>query len=110
MYAPVVCIAGALMLLGGLFPVEVGFAQDSAADIRQKEFVVDDSEDDELGSFPEGWVFVESDENIKGYEETKEPGRTVVVREEGETGLSGSLRRTTTSATRSATASTLSGT
>ena len=46
--------------------------------------VVDDFEDDELGAFPDGWVFVTEGEEIQSYEQTRESGEIVkVIREDG---------------------------
>jgi len=44
--------------------------------------IVDDFEKDQPGTFPEGWVFVSSNEEILSYEEVSDPGEKVVVREE----------------------------
>ncbi|WP_263810465.1 DUF3047 domain-containing protein [Salinibacter pepae] len=46
--------------------------------------IVDNFEDDTPGTFPDGWVFVKSDEDIQSYEESRNPGETVEVREENE--------------------------
>lgn len=57
-------------------------AQDEGASPVQGSIVVDDFQDDEPGTFPGGWVFVKSKEKVLSYEETKNPGETVVVKEE----------------------------
>jgi len=44
--------------------------------------VVDDFEDDEPGTFPEGWVFVKEGGGIKSYEESRESGEIVKVKRE----------------------------
>lgn len=43
--------------------------------------VVDDFEDDKPGTFPEDWVYVTSDQEIRSYDEISDDGEKVVVRE-----------------------------
>jgi hypothetical protein len=54
----------------------------SAQSTSSSAIVVDSFEDDAPGTFPGGWVFVESEEEIRSYEETRDAGETVEVREE----------------------------
>ena len=63
------------------FPV-TGRAQSTSSHEDLAPTIVDNFEDDAPGAFPEGWVFVESDENIRSYEETRDPGEIMEVREE----------------------------
>lgn len=58
-------------------------AQDSGSAVEDPAaIVVDDFEDDPVGDFPNGWVFVGSGGEVQTYEETKAPGRKMVVQEE----------------------------
>ncbi len=43
--------------------------------------VVDNFEDDPPRAFPNGWVFVDEDEEVRSYEETRDDGETMEVRE-----------------------------
>lgn len=54
----------------------------SAQSTSSSAIVVDDFEDNAPGRFPGGWVFVESEQDIRSYEETRDAGETVEVREE----------------------------
>jgi len=80
-------LSGAIVLLGLLWSLfspliaqDGGHSSDPRAAI-----VVDDFEDDSPGTFPDGWVFVESAKKIKSYEESKDPGEIVkVVEEDGD--------------------------
>lgn len=63
----------------------VSSAQDSSSPTSTGErssIVVDEFEDDEPGTFPDGWVFVESEDEIRSYEETRDSGEIMEVREE----------------------------
>ncbi len=77
-------IIGGILVLGGIALGNSGFAQDSETGAGPARIVIDDFEDDAPGSFPDGWKFVGPDKEVKTYEETKEPGRRVTVREEDE--------------------------
>ncbi len=57
-------------------PALEGLPPDSTESI-----VIDDFEDDEPGSFPNGWVYVTSDKEIRSYDEVSDDGEKVVVRE-----------------------------
>ena len=74
------CIGG-LALGVALSAPEAGHAQGATSN-EGDPVIVDNFEDDAPGTFPDGWVFVKSDEDIQSYEETRDPGETVEVREE----------------------------
>ncbi|MCS3748964.1 hypothetical protein GGQ19_000115 [Salinibacter ruber] len=74
------CIGG-LALGIALSAPEAGHAQGATSN-EGDPVIVDNFEDDAPGTFPDGWVFVKSDENIQSYEESRDPGETVEVREE----------------------------
>ncbi|CBH23281.1 conserved hypothetical protein [Salinibacter ruber M8] len=74
------CIGG-LALGISLSAPEAGHAQGATSN-EGDPVIVDNFEDDAPGTFPDGWVFVKSDENIQSYEESRDPGETVEVREE----------------------------
>jgi hypothetical protein len=54
----------------------------SAQSTSSSAIVVDKFEDDAPGTFPGGWVFVESEDEIRSYEETRNQGEIMEVREE----------------------------
>ncbi|MFB6230333.1 MAG: DUF3047 domain-containing protein [Salinibacter sp.] len=60
----------------------VGLHSTADAQTREKPIVVDDFEDDSVGTFPDEWVYVTESKNIRTYEETRDPGEKVVVKEE----------------------------
>jgi hypothetical protein len=74
-----------LLLTGGIggFPIS-GHAQngDQADASVPAPIIVDDFDRKELGDFPEGWVFVAENKEIRSYEQTTNSRETVVVREE----------------------------
>lgn len=74
----------AVLLLGGVWGGGASIAQNDGPEAHRATINVDDFESYEPGTFPEGWVFVESEDEIRTYEETRVPGRTVVVRKEEE--------------------------
>lgn len=57
-------------------------AQPAAAPSPSPAIVVDTFEDDAPGTFPDGWVYVTPDRDIRTYEEMRRPGTEVVVRRE----------------------------
>ncbi len=71
-------------MIGGIALCSSGLAQDNATEVKSEKIVVDDFEDDAPSEFPKGWKFVGSDKEVKTYEETKAPGRTMTVRKDGE--------------------------
>ena len=71
------CIAFALVVL-----LPVGLHSTADAQTREKQITVDDFEDDSVGTFPDEWVYVTESKNIRTYEETRDPGEEVVVKEE----------------------------
>lgn len=62
----------AVLLAGGPSPA---VAQDGEA------LLVDSFEEDPVGTFPSGWVFVTGSKDIKSYKETRNEGERVVVQE-----------------------------
>lgn len=72
----------AVLLLGALSGGTPITAQNNGPASSNDALVVDSFEDYEPGTFPDGWVFVESKDEIHTYEETKGPGREVSVQEE----------------------------
>jgi len=76
-------IVSGVFVWGGGTPV---LAQDNGRPgTEHGSIVVDSFEDDPPGTFPGGWVFVESEDEIRSYEETREPGEIVKVKaEDGE--------------------------
>jgi hypothetical protein len=71
------CVALALVVL-----LPVGLHSTADAQTREKPITVDDFEDDSVGTFPDEWVYVTESKNIRTYEETRDPGEEVVVKEE----------------------------
>lgn len=67
------------LLLVGLGGASPGIAQSDAPAPR---IVVDDFQTNPPGQFPGDWVFVGSGKDILSYEEARDPGEKVVVREE----------------------------
>lgn len=57
-------------------------AQDGEERTERSSILVDDFEDHEVGTFPEGWVFVTPGKEVRTYEEVRDPGEEVVVKEE----------------------------
>lgn len=57
-------------------------AQDGDQETESRSILVDNFEDYEIGTFPEGWVFVTSNKDIRTHEEVMDPGEEVVVEEE----------------------------
>lgn len=49
---------------------------------RPAPVLVDDFESYSVGTFPEEWIFVTRDKEVKSYKEVEEPGETIEVREE----------------------------
>lgn len=76
-YLVVVLLAGSF---GAIPPA--GYAQNGEQASEPAPIVLDDFEEKEPGTFPEGWVFVAENQEIRSYKETRDPGETVVVREE----------------------------
>ena len=68
---------GAVLGMVVCFPL-LGTAQSASSGA----ITVDDFERGVPGSFPEGWVFVGEDEEIRSYEETRDDGEIMEVREE----------------------------
>jgi len=60
----------------------VGLAQDAASEGSSANVTVDTFDEQEVGEPPDGWVFVESDRDVRSYEEARDPGETMVVKEE----------------------------
>jgi hypothetical protein len=83
-YTPVLRFLLPFSLLGGMVvgTSPVGVAQDAASEGPSANVVVDTFDDQEVGEPPDGWVFVESDRDVLSYEESREPGETMVVKEE----------------------------
>jgi hypothetical protein len=80
-------LSGTIVVLGLLWSLfSPLIAQDSGhSSGAPSAITVDNFEDDSPGSFPEGWVFVESDTEVKSYEESRNSGEIVkVVEENGE--------------------------
>jgi hypothetical protein len=59
-----------------------GIAQDSTPTAGAGSIVVDNFENEPSGEAPDGWVFVKSNREILSYEEAREPGEKMVVRQE----------------------------
>ncbi len=57
-------------------------AQDGDQEAERKSILVDDFEHHEVGTFPKGWVFVTPGKEVRTYEEVRDPGEEVVVKEE----------------------------
>jgi len=68
---------GAVLALALCFPL-LGIAQSASPGA----IIIDDFENDAPGDFPGGWVFVDEDETIRSYEETRDDGEVMEVREE----------------------------
>jgi len=77
-------LSGTIVLIGLLWSLFSPLsAQDSGHSSGDPSAImVDNFEDDSPGSFPEGWVFVESDKEVKSYEESRNSGEIVKVVEE----------------------------
>jgi len=60
----------------------VGLAQDAVSDGGASNIVVDTFDEQEVGEPPNGWVFVKSKNKVIPYEEARESGETMVVKEE----------------------------
>lgn len=77
-------LPGAIVLIGLLWSLfSPLIAQDSGhSSGTRAAIVVDNFEENSPGTFPDGWVFVESDKKVKSYEESKDPGEIVKVMEE----------------------------
>jgi hypothetical protein len=72
-----VLIAGVLL---GMIPLaSVAQSQNTTS---AEQVMIEDFERYTPGTFPERWVFVTSDKRILSYEETRDPGEKVVVKEE----------------------------
>lgn len=72
-------IGGVVLGIAISFPL-TGSAQNTSSD----PIVIDDFESHEVGTFPQGWVFVSESKEIKTYEESRDPGEKVVVKESGD--------------------------
>ena len=68
---------GAVLGIVVCFPLP-GIAQSASSGA----ITVDDFENDTPGSFPEGWVFVDENEDIRSYEETRDDGEIMEARNE----------------------------
>lgn len=71
-------LLGGLLLLAAVGLDHMATAQTQA----ERRLVVDDFEDHDVGTFPEGWVFVTGSKEVKTYEETRDRGERVVVKED----------------------------
>jgi len=74
-------LLGVVMFAAGHPPI--GWAQ-SGGEGGPEPVLVEDFERYEPGVFPDRWVFVSSDERILSYDEVRDEGETMVVREENE--------------------------
>lgn len=74
----VVLLAG---VLGGM--PATGHAQSTEQAKAPSPIVIDDFEEERQGAFPDGWVFVAENKEVRSYEETRDAGEKVVVRKEG---------------------------
>jgi len=82
--APLLRLLVASIVLGGIAvgasPVSV--AQDAVSGGGPSNIVVDRFDEQEVGEPPDGWVFVKSKNEVLSYEEARESGETMVVKEE----------------------------
>ena len=81
----VLVFALSLLPLAGSHLVPTSTAQEGTAGdppTDRAPLVVDDFEDDPTGAFPEGWVFVTRDRDVKSYAEARSEGESVSVRQE----------------------------
>lgn len=77
-------VLGAIVLLGFVwsFFSPLIAQDDEHSNGGRSAIVVDDFEDDSPGTFPDSWVFVGANKEIKSYEESREAGEIVRVKEE----------------------------
>lgn len=71
-----------VLFVGGIWGARSSVAQSNDLETGPSVISVDDFQEDRPGTFPDGWVFVESEDEVRTYEETTEPGRKVAVRSE----------------------------
>jgi len=80
--SPLFCVLLAFLLAGGSGVGSVSVAQDAVSGDGPSNVVVDTFDDQAVGEPPDGWVFVKSEDRVQPYEEAREPGETMVVKEE----------------------------
>ena len=82
-HVPIFGFLLAFFLAGG-GTSSVSVAQDAVSGGGLSNVVVDTFDDQEVGEPPDGWVFVKSKNRVQPYEEAREPGETMVVKEDGD--------------------------
>jgi hypothetical protein len=76
------CVLVIAVLVGGMGAFSPGSAQSDPPETGGARVVVDDFESNTPGEFPDDWVYVSSDEEILSYDEVRDAGEKMVVREE----------------------------
>lgn len=69
------------LFLAALLPQSAMHAP-AAAQTGGATVLVDDFEEDAVGAFPDSWIHVSESKEIRSYEQVRDPGETVVVKEE----------------------------